>query len=148
MISRWVLYFFSSALKMVKVMVYTLRPEPTYPQTKLTADSNEVAQIVAVLQLQMNLGKDGPRTVDVEQLAVGEILHHFFKTLDVLSAGLVDAVVELQCVDLCGGHGLDVLLRFQQARLLRTMPPTRSAAKPEQNLHEYGKAKPTGRKSI
>ena len=30
MISRWVLYFFNSALKMVKVMVYTLRPEPTY----------------------------------------------------------------------------------------------------------------------
>ena len=72
-----------------------------------------------ILQQFMGLGKDGPGTVDVEQLAVGEILHHFCKTLDVLSAGLVDAVVELQCVDLCGGHGLDVLLRFQQARLLR-----------------------------
>lgn len=30
MISRWVLYFFSSALHMVNVTVNTLSPEPAY----------------------------------------------------------------------------------------------------------------------
>ena len=64
MISRWVLYFFKLCAEdgegdgvhaQTRTHIRLIRLDVVDSQTKLTADGNEVAQIVAVLQLQMNL---------------------------------------------------------------------------------------------